>query len=76
MQTAVRVAAAPRPAAASLPSLPGLLARLRDMAAVYRQRRALARLDAALLADIGLDRDAALDEAGRPFWDAPRNWRR
>ena len=40
-----------------------------------RQRRALARLDAHLLNDIGLPADAAAHEARRPFWDAPRHWR-
>lgn len=46
----------------------GLLAR--------RQRRHLARLDAALLDDIGLTRNEALAEAGRPVWDVPTTWRR
>lgn len=38
---------------------------------VYRQRRALLRLDATALADIGLTRRDALREATRPFWDLP-----
>jgi uncharacterized protein YjiS (DUF1127 family) len=42
--------------------------------AVSRQRRALARLDEARLADLGLTRKEALSEAARPMWDAPRNW--
>ncbi|MGM0585529.1 MAG: DUF1127 domain-containing protein [Pseudomonadota bacterium] len=40
-----------------------------------RQRRALARLDAARLEDIGLDPEAAAAEAARPFWDPPAGWR-
>lgn len=42
---------------------------LSDMFAVYRERRALARLDSHALKDIGLTRDEALHEARRPFWD-------
>ncbi|MEM1343100.1 MAG: DUF1127 domain-containing protein [Pseudomonadota bacterium] len=38
---------------------------------VLRERRALARLDAAALADIGLDPAAADAEAQRPLWDVP-----
>lgn len=49
--------------------------RLVDLLAVARQRRALAALDDRLLADIGVSREAALAEAGRPAWDAPRHWR-
>lgn len=45
-----------------------------DLLALYRQRRALARLDASTLADIGLNRKAAQDEAHRPLWDVPRHW--
>lgn len=41
-----------------------------------RQRRQLGRLDAALLADIGVKTPAAHAEARRPFWDVPSNWRR
>ncbi len=33
-----------------------------------RTRKALARLDDHLLQDIGIERDAALTEARRPFW--------
>ncbi|WGW02202.1 DUF1127 domain-containing protein [Tropicibacter oceani] len=43
--------------------------------AVARQRRALARLDDAALRDVGLSREEARQEAARPFWDAPENWR-
>jgi len=40
--------------------------------AAARERRALSRLDAAALADLGLTRGAAAREAARPFWDLPR----
>lgn len=43
---------------------------------IARQRRALRRLDQQALADIGLDRQSAEDEAARPAWDAPEHWRR
>jgi uncharacterized protein YjiS (DUF1127 family) len=35
-----------------------------------RQRHMLATMDAHLLRDIGLDRNAARDEAEKPFWRA------
>lgn len=35
-----------------------------------RSRRQLRELDARLLADIGLSREAALQEARKPFWEA------
>ena len=35
----------------------------------WRQRRALARLDARMLADVGLTADTAQREVARPFWD-------
>ena len=37
--------------------------------ALYRERRALARLDDTALADIGLTREEADAEASRPIWD-------
>ena len=37
--------------------------------------RALAALDDSALSDIGISRAAAQNEAQRPFWDAPDNWR-
>lgn len=40
--------------------------------AVARQRAALADMDDARLADLGLTRDEALAEARRPFWDLPK----
>lgn len=49
------------------------LRRLSLIVAARRQRKALAELDDAQLADIGLGRDAAEKEAAR--WDVPPNWR-
>jgi uncharacterized protein YjiS (DUF1127 family) len=37
-------------------------------AVLGRQRKALSRLDSRLLADIGLDEDAAAHECDKPFW--------
>lgn len=42
--------------------------------ALYRQRRALAALDAHRLHDLGLTRQEADAEAHRPIWDAPTTW--
>lgn len=44
-------------------------ASLSDALAVYRQRRALARLDDRALDDIGLTRAEAEAESRRPIWD-------
>lgn len=44
-----------------------------DVISLYRQRRALARLDDHALDDIGVTRDVAEKEARRPFWDFPAN---
>lgn len=41
--------------------------RIRQSREVARQRRALARLDDRLLRDIGITRDQAARETGRPF---------
>lgn len=57
------------------PARRGLLARLFGLAALRRQRGRLAALDDHLLADIGVTRDQALQEAARPAWDAPAHWR-
>ena len=46
------------------------LARWRAGYAIYRQRRALLRLDDAMLKDLGLSRVDALQEGGKPFWRA------
>lgn len=59
---------------AALPRI-ALLSRLRDAAALAHQRRQLAALDGARLADLGLSTAQAHNEAARPFWDAPRAWR-
>lgn len=40
-----------------------------------RQRRALAKLDASQLADIGVSDAEAAQEAARPVWDVPQHWR-
>ena len=50
-------------------SLSDLLHRVAEMGATRRQRRALARLDAAALADIGITAAQAMTEARRPVWD-------
>jgi uncharacterized protein YjiS (DUF1127 family) len=66
-------------AALSRPLVPGLragpLAMLARMAETRRQRRALARLDARALDDIGVSPAEARAEAARPAWDAPARWR-
>lgn len=54
---------------------PSVIARLAAMLAVARQRRALAKLDAHLLCDIGVSRGEALEEARLPAWDVPANRR-
>lgn len=55
---------------------PGIIARLRAALALATQRRQLAMLDDALLADIGVSREQALFEARRPLWDTgfPARW--
>lgn len=47
---------------------------LTDLAELARQRRALARLDADRLDDLGLSHDEARTEAARPIWDVPGTW--
>ena len=44
------------------------LALLLDIDATYRQRRALAEMDAVRLNDIGLTKSEAVQEAQKPFW--------
>ena len=44
--------------------------------AVWRSRRALARLDARALDDIGVTARHAAHEAAKPIWDVPATWRR
>ncbi|WP_101068794.1 DUF1127 domain-containing protein [Roseovarius salinarum] len=48
---------------------------LRALAALFRQRQALRRLEDAALADLGLTRDEAEREARRAPWDVPDSWR-
>ncbi|MGB0661149.1 MAG: DUF1127 domain-containing protein [Mangrovicoccus sp.] len=45
-----------------------------DLWGLIRQRRALAELDAHLLADLGLTETEAQREAARPVWDVPSHW--
>ena len=42
---------------------------------VWRSRQALGRLDNAMLEDIGLSAKSAYEEAAKPIWDVPQNWR-
>jgi len=55
-------------------SRPSVLARLKSAISLHHQRARLAQLDDAALSDIGLTRAQALQEARRPFWDAPSHW--
>ena len=61
----------------SFPRLPRLhlLANVLDALALHHQRKQLAQLDTAQLADIGLTADQAIAESKRPVWDAPAHWR-
>ena len=52
------------------PVRPTLMQRL----AVWKSRRALARLDVRALEDIGLTREAAEREAQKGVWDVPQTW--
>jgi uncharacterized protein YjiS (DUF1127 family) len=61
-----------RPAA---PSRPTILAALGRRVALWRSRRALAKLPAHLLEDVGLTEAEAAREARRRVWDVPANWR-
>ena len=45
-----------------------------DLLELYRQRRALARLDIAALHDLGLTYKDAQTEAHRLPWDIPAGW--
>lgn len=60
----------------SAPRLGALLATVRRMLTLRRQRAGLRHLDAHLLADIGVSRQEAEAEAERPFWDVPAGWQR
>jgi len=59
-------------ATGSVISIPAIVNRLGAWAALARQRRQLASLDAERLSDIGLSADRAAHEAARPFWEASR----
>ena len=52
-------------------TFPEIAARVSRWRRLSAERHALARLDARLLRDIGIDAAAAEAEAARPFWDAP-----
>lgn len=67
-----RVSARLRTLLVALARYPG---QLHHQGAIRRQRRALGRLDARLLDDIGVTPAEAEAEARRPAWDAPRHWR-
>lgn len=47
---------------------------LLDLFALYRSRRALARLDRHALKDLGLSEADAFAEANRAPWDVPAHW--
>lgn len=55
--------------------LPRLFGRILAASDLARSRGSLSKLDDHLLRDIGLSREEALAEAGRPIWDPPRHWR-
>ncbi|WP_299045638.1 DUF1127 domain-containing protein [uncultured Tateyamaria sp.] len=57
-----------KPAARRLPGLDTLFS-------VWKSRRALARLDARALDDIGVDARRAARESAKPIWDVPATWR-
>lgn len=47
---------------------------LRRILSVWRSRRALAKLDADGLRDVGLSKSQAQREANRAPWDVPDTW--
>jgi len=47
---------------------------LMTLFSIARERRALAKLDADQLSDIGVSASDARAEARRPLWDAPDMW--
>lgn len=48
---------------------------IRSFLALWRSRRALAKLDARALDDIGITSEAAQIEARRGVWDVPETWK-
>lgn len=65
-----------RTSACCPPARPGLSLRIAQRFAAWRQRRRLARLDAAQLDDIGISAEQARTEARRGLWSAPDHWHR
>jgi uncharacterized protein YjiS (DUF1127 family) len=61
-----------RPTFAPLPPQGHPLSHLARALDVWRQRRALERLDDAALRDIGLTRADVTEESRRPLWSLPR----
>lgn len=72
MNTTTKGIGATRPQAAEIKVI---FAKIVSLAALYRQRQALARLDEAALCDIGVSEEEAKTEAARPVWDVPAGWR-
>ena len=48
---------------------------LKSRLSLWRTRRALAKLDAAGLADVGISPDNARHEASLTIWDVPDSWK-
>ena len=70
MRTTINTALAPASHATSGDKI-SIFARIRAALITRRQRRALARLDDRMLADIGISRGQAYGEADRAFFDLP-----
>jgi len=60
--------------AVSSPRRAGGLTFMRAAVSAWRQRRALVRLDANALRDLGLTQADVTREASRPAWDVPQSW--
>ena len=52
----------------------GLVNAVQTRLDLWKTRRALARLDAHLLKDIGVSAEEARREADLTIWDVPNNW--
>ncbi len=61
---------------AQRPATKGIFHTISVFYAVWRQRRALSRLDKSALNDIGLTQREADQEACKPVWDVPQHWLR
>jgi uncharacterized protein YjiS (DUF1127 family) len=46
----------------------------RTLFGLHQQRNSLSRLSTRMLLDIGVSRDEALHEGGRPVWNLSRRW--